>query len=147
MIKQIRSIWRLVYGLVTCGEMMCSTFALLSLVIYVFGVLGGRNSPAHFAVAFAARDESRVIRLCFQHCARGSLSLLVSRLTSALSSAKAVGPQLDAYSACSPDRCRADRDKCGAAGQPQDESHFGSILAYGGVAEHSFRYSSSLKRR
>ena len=40
MIKQIRSVWRLVYGLVTCGETMCSTFALLGLVIYVFGVLG-----------------------------------------------------------------------------------------------------------
>eukprot|EP00439_Symbiodinium_sp_Y106_P019933 s5044_g2.t1 len=40
MIKQIRSIFRLVYGLITCGETIFSTFALLSLVIYVFGVLG-----------------------------------------------------------------------------------------------------------
>eukprot|EP00439_Symbiodinium_sp_Y106_P022385 s836_g2.t1 len=40
MIKQIKSIWRLVYGLLTCGQTMFSTFALLSLVIYVFGVLG-----------------------------------------------------------------------------------------------------------
>ena len=40
MIRQIRSIFRLVYGLITCGETIFSTFALLSLVIYVFGVLG-----------------------------------------------------------------------------------------------------------
>ncbi|CAE7587596.1 Cacna1h [Symbiodinium natans] len=40
MLRQIRSIWRLVYGLITCGETMFSTFALLGLVIYVFGVLG-----------------------------------------------------------------------------------------------------------
>ena len=46
MLRQIRSIWRLVYGLITCGETMFSTFALLGLVIYVFGVLG-RQEPKH----------------------------------------------------------------------------------------------------
>ncbi|CAE7268119.1 NaCP60E, partial [Symbiodinium pilosum] len=40
MIKQIRSVWRLVYGLMNCGETMLSAFALLGLVLYVFGVLG-----------------------------------------------------------------------------------------------------------
>ncbi|CAE7949980.1 CACNA1H, partial [Symbiodinium sp. KB8] len=39
MIKQIRSIWRLVYGLVNSGQTMISTYALLFLVLYVFGVL------------------------------------------------------------------------------------------------------------
>mmetsp|Transcript_19940 Transcript_19940/g.46739 ORF Transcript_19940/g.46739 Transcript_19940/m.46739 type:complete len:573 (+) Transcript_19940:69-1787(+) len=39
MIKQIRSIWRLVYGLVNSGQTMLSTYALLFLVLYVFGVL------------------------------------------------------------------------------------------------------------
>lgn len=39
MIKQIRSIWRLVYGLMNSSETMISAFALLGLVLYVFGVL------------------------------------------------------------------------------------------------------------
>ncbi|CAE7279571.1 CACNA1H [Symbiodinium sp. CCMP2456] len=39
MIKQIRSIWRLVYGLVNSCQTMISTYALLFLVLYVFGVL------------------------------------------------------------------------------------------------------------
>jgi len=40
MIKQIRSVWRLVYGLITCGETITSTFILLFIVLYVFGVMG-----------------------------------------------------------------------------------------------------------
>eukprot|EP00435_Cladocopium_sp_Y103_P036626 s3100_g9.t1 len=40
MIKQIRSVWRLVYGLITCGETITSTFILLLIVLYVFGVMG-----------------------------------------------------------------------------------------------------------
>jgi len=39
MIKQIRSIWRLVYGLMNSSETMVAAFALLGLVLYVFGVL------------------------------------------------------------------------------------------------------------
>eukprot|EP00439_Symbiodinium_sp_Y106_P050917 s954_g6.t1 len=38
-IKQIRSIWRLVYGLMNSSETMVAAFALLGLVLYVFGVL------------------------------------------------------------------------------------------------------------
>jgi len=40
MIKQIRSIWRLVYGLFACCETIISTFMLLFIVLYVFGVMG-----------------------------------------------------------------------------------------------------------
>lgn len=40
MIKQIKSVWRLVHGLITCGETIISTFLLLFIVLYVFGVMG-----------------------------------------------------------------------------------------------------------
>ena len=58
-IKQIKSVWRLVYGLVNCGrltsfqifmnlhgqgETIASTFLLLLIVLYVFGVLGALSN-------------------------------------------------------------------------------------------------------
>jgi len=39
MVKQLRTIWRLVYGLITSGETMFSVLGLLVLVIYVFAVI------------------------------------------------------------------------------------------------------------
>lgn len=40
MIKQMRGVWRLVSGLLTSCNTMMSTLALLSLVLYIFAVLG-----------------------------------------------------------------------------------------------------------
>jgi len=40
MLKKMRSIWGLVNGLLNCGETMASTFFLLAVVLYMFGVLG-----------------------------------------------------------------------------------------------------------
>jgi len=40
MVKQVKPIWRLVHGLMTAGDTVLSTFLLLLLVLYVFGVLG-----------------------------------------------------------------------------------------------------------
>eukprot|EP00928_Gymnodinium_smaydae_P028741 TRINITY_DN21848_c0_g1_i2.p1 TRINITY_DN21848_c0_g1~~TRINITY_DN21848_c0_g1_i2.p1 ORF type:complete len:655 (+),score=151.88 TRINITY_DN21848_c0_g1_i2:203-1966(+) len=38
--RGMRTIWRLMYGLLTSGSTMVSTFLLLSLTIYIFGILG-----------------------------------------------------------------------------------------------------------
>eukprot|EP00439_Symbiodinium_sp_Y106_P065269 s1342_g10.t1 len=40
MVKQVRPLWRLVHGLMTSLDTVLSTFLLLALVLYVFGVLG-----------------------------------------------------------------------------------------------------------
>ncbi|CAE7934969.1 CACNA1I, partial [Symbiodinium sp. KB8] len=40
MVKQVRPLWRLVHGLMTSLDTVLSTFLLLGLVLYVFGVLG-----------------------------------------------------------------------------------------------------------
>ncbi|CAE7372517.1 Scn11a [Symbiodinium sp. CCMP2456] len=40
MVRQVRPLWRLVHGLLTSLDTVLSTFLLLALVLYVFGVLG-----------------------------------------------------------------------------------------------------------
>lgn len=49
MIKQMRAVWRLVSGLLTSCNTMMSTLALLSLVLYIFAVLG---------IEMIAKDDS-----------------------------------------------------------------------------------------
>lgn len=59
MVKQLRTIWRLVYGLITSGETMFSVLGLLVLVIYVFAVIS-LESIARDA-DLLANEETKVI--------------------------------------------------------------------------------------
>lgn len=40
MLHMFRTVWRLVYGLLTSGNAMLSTFFILLLTLYIFGCLG-----------------------------------------------------------------------------------------------------------
>lgn len=75
MLRMFRTVWRLVYGLLTSGNAMLSTFFLLLLFIYIFACVGVELITKDLTLA-SHPDTEKIVEECFGSLQRTLLTLM-----------------------------------------------------------------------